>query len=635
MYGQRFSELSDQIAARPTSDQDGPVWYRSVQAKIALLTIVPLILLGGANVTLLFEGSDAADSAFQSMAQAQQDGHALADTTTAVATNIRTMMVAVGEFSARQQKALLTGTERDLAAAKLALDAADSSTAPVVAAFARLIEAISDQFGEAGGKAADADEAELRRHIAFLERTAANVPRLLGMVAASSTRTAALIGDGDLSAARANFVFEESAYIRVLNDTVTRLAEIANGTTALVAGLQANLEQRIRDGAAEQQRWTSDLALIIDILVVLALSVGAFLFARYGLAKPIKGLTDTTTRLASGDRRVVIPSTARRDEVGSMAKAVQVFMEDAIKMDAMHEEQMTAKQRERETEQAQKQRMLDLADHFERTVLAVVNNVSTACEEMRDAAQSMASMADDTTKRVERVDQATEGAATNVQSVAAASEEMAASIGVISERGNESADMAQDAASKADAANTSVSGLVEASQRVGEVVALISEIASQTNLLALNATIEAARAGDAGRGFAVVAESVKALAMQTSRATEDISAQVANIQGATNDASIGIRDIVKSNQGIRDISTAIAASVGEQSTATSEISRSARDAALDTDRVKEDIVGVRQAAGENGEAATAVALATKDMLAEADALHREVQTFLSEVRAGS
>jgi methyl-accepting chemotaxis protein len=178
-----------------------------------------------------------------------------------------------------------------------------------------------------------------------------------------------------------------------------------------------------------------------------------------------------------------------------------------------------------------------------------------------------------------------------------------------------------------------VQGLSAAAQKIGDVVKLISDIASQTNLLALNATIEAARAGDAGKGFAVVASEVKSLANQTAKATEEISAQVASMQGATNDAVQAIHSIGGTIGTINEIATTIASAVEEQGAATQEIARNVQEAAQGTGQVSSNIVGVNQAASETGAASSQVLASAEELGKQAETLRADVDQFLANIRA--
>ena len=287
-----------------------------------------------------------------------------------------------------------------------------------------------------------------------------------------------------------------------------------------------------------------------------------------GLARPIVALEGAMRAITSGKHDVVVPGGDRRDEIGSMARAVEVFKDSLIetgRLRTAQEDQRIASEKERRST------VLALAARFESGVGSVVNAVGAASTELRNTAESMARTAEEATQQTTAVADASEEASANAQAVAAAIEELNASINEIAQQVNESAQVAGQAVNQANETNAEVQSLALAAQKIGDVVKLISEIAAQTNLLALNATIEAARAGEAGRGFAVVASEVKALASQTSKATDEISAQVGAIQSATRTSVEAIDGINRTISKVNEIASAIASAVEEQGAATREI----------------------------------------------------------------
>jgi methyl-accepting chemotaxis protein len=349
-----------------------------------------------------------------------------------------------------------------------------------------------------------------------------------------------------------------------------------------------------------------------------------------GLAKPIRALEGAMRDIASGRHDAAVPGSDRRDEIGSMAAAVEVFKDGLIetgRLRAAQEEQRLAAETERRSA------VHALAARFEAGVGSVVNAVGTAAAELRTTAVSMASTAEEATQQTTTVAAASEEASRNAQAVAAAIEELNASINEISKQVNESARVAGEAAEQANTTNTDVRGLAQAAQKIGDVVKLISEIAAQTNLLALNATIEAARAGEAGRGFAVVASEVKALASQTSKATDEISAQISAIQSATLSSVEAIDGITHTIGKVNEIASAIASAVEEQGAATREIAHNVAEAARGTGEVSQNIVGVRDAARETGVAADQVVASAAALSENGETLKAQVDAFLREVRA--
>ncbi|EGY00941.1 methyl-accepting chemotaxis protein [Nitrospirillum viridazoti Y2] len=180
--------------------------------------------------------------------------------------------------------------------------------------------------------------------------------------------------------------------------------------------------------------------------------------------------------------------------------------------------------------------------------------------------------------------------------------------------------------------STAMGDLAASAARVGDIVALITGIAGQTNLLALNATIEAARAGEAGKGFAVVASEVKNLATQTAKATEEIQAKVAEIQGMTDAAVDAIAGIGQTVNRMNEITAAVAAAVEEQGAATAEIAGNVQQAATGTQQVSGNVTAARQAVTETGEVAHTVRTAAGELSVEAERLRGQVHGFLANIR---
>ena len=277
--------------------------------------------------------------------------------------------------------------------------------------------------------------------------------------------------------------------------------------------------------------------------------------------------------------------------------------------------------------------MNDLADSFEQAVGGIVETVSTASREMQAAANTLSASAEQTSHQSTAVSAASEEAAVNVQTVAAATEQLAASVREIGRQAEESSTMSHRAVGDTQTASERIAFLSSASQKIGDVLSMISDIAGQTNLLALNATIEAARAGEAGKGFAVVATEVKALAEQTSRATQEISGQIAEIQAATNASVDAIQNVGDTIARLNGIAATIAAAVEEQNAAALEIARNVQQASAGTVEVSSNITGVSRAAEETGAAASEVLGSAGGLARDAETLKVEVARFIAQVRA--
>ncbi len=350
---------------------------------------------------------------------------------------------------------------------------------------------------------------------------------------------------------------------------------------------------------------------------------------RAGVSLPLSRIAGQMQRIAGGDLSVEVTDAHKRDEVGTLASALQVFKDALVaKREA---EQRAAKEADAKTRRAAH---LDrITQSFEANVSALTQGLSAAATEMEATAQSMTQIAGQTTQQSVQVASAAQQTSSNVQTVAAATEELAISIREIAGQVSQSSHMAEQAVLDARRTNETVQALSATAERIGGVVQLINTIAGQTNLLALNATIEAARAGEAGRGFAVVATEVKELASQTARATDEIGTQIAQVQVATREAVSAIQGIAQTIQAMSQASVAIAAAMEEQGAATAEISRSVQQAARGTEAVTGSIGEVRQGTGETGAAASQVLAAAQELARHSTHLGQEVDSFLAGVRA--
>jgi methyl-accepting chemotaxis protein len=382
-----------------------------------------------------------------------------------------------------------------------------------------------------------------------------------------------------------------------------------------------------QSAAAAWNAFTIYAVVTAAMLAVTALLVFAIVRSITG---PVGALTGVMLRLAEGDKTVEVFGAERGDEIGEMAKAVEVFKQNAIEMERMEAEQAAEKAR---AEERRKQEMLQLADGFEASVMGVVESVSSSAAQMESSAGGMADTARQTSEQSANVAAASQQATANVQTVASATEELAASVQEISRQVSESSSISSEAVAEADRVGHQMQELADASQRIGEVVELINDIAGQTNLLALNATIEAARAGEAGKGFAVVASEVKNLANQTANATGEIAGQVGSIQEATNTAVKAIEGVAGTIRKIHEIASAIAAAVEQQGAATGEISSNVQEAARGTQQVDDNITQVSAGANETGAAAGQVLSAARDLTQQSASLRAEVDKFLAQVRA--
>ncbi|MEQ8504182.1 MAG: methyl-accepting chemotaxis protein [Rhodospirillales bacterium] len=411
---------------------------------------------------------------------------------------------------------------------------------------------------------------------------------------------------------------------------IDELSTIYKAVTPAVEGLVAYAKAGAvkAQKSMDQTQQATTLLMIIGGVAALVLFIAAGAAVAISITRPVKAITATTETLAEGDWNVQIPALENKDEVGAVARALQVFKENLIRAKELEDEQR--KEQDRQVERAE--RLANLTSTFDSSVTEVLGVVSSASTELQATAASMRGTAEQTTTQSNTVAAASEQTASSVQTVATATEELTASIGEITQQMARSSEKAGQAVSEADQVQTKVDGLVEAAQAIGQVVELINEIAEKTNLLSLNATIEAARAGEAGKGFAVVASEVKNLAAQTKRSTEEVAAHVAKIQSTTGEAASAINLIKQTIADVNEMTSAVAAAVEEQAAATQEISRNCEQAAAATQEVSSSITTVQTAANDTDGSATEVLTASEELAQRSTSLQQIVQTFLQDVR---
>ena len=415
---------------------------------------------------------------------------------------------------------------------------------------------------------------------------------------------------------------------RRLGDVQNAFADLEKTQEKLSDTLAQAVEDNRQRGDGDAR--TAYLLMLGGVAVALALSLTNVLVIMRSILRPVTAMSGVMTALANGETGTDIPGRDRTDEMGAMAQAVQVFKENAIAKARLEAEQGEGKRR---AEAERREAMNQLAAKFEADVNGIVQAVASAAAQMQATAETMSATAGEASRQASGVASASQQASGNVQMVAAAAEELAASIREISRQMAQSHTMTQGAAGEAETARGTVKALAEVAARIGAVVTLINDIASQTNLLALNATIEAARAGDAGKGFAVVASEVKALATQTTKATDEIAAQISAVQGEITGTVGAIEGITATISRINEIAATIAAAVEEQQAATAEIARNVEQAATGTTEVSSSIGTVTTAAGQTGSAAGEVLTAARQLSQQASTMQDFVERFVHEVRA--
>jgi methyl-accepting chemotaxis protein len=363
-----------------------------------------------------------------------------------------------------------------------------------------------------------------------------------------------------------------------------------------------------------------------------ALLFGAFgfLVVHRRVSAPIDMVTATMRRLIDGDLATPVAAPARNDEVGEMIAAVEVFRANMLEAEQLRQQQEAQKA---SAEQERRTFTASVAGDFEASMGGVVTGISGAVGRLKAVAESMAAAIEEASSQSNAIAAASEQCSVNVGTVANASEELSTSIQEIGSQVATAVTIADEAVKRADVTIEKVRHLSGVAQKIGDVVDMITGIAGQTNLLALNATIEAARAGEAGRGFAVVAHEVKALASQTTQATQQISEQIAEIQGSTGEAATAIDGIAETIKRMNEIATTIADSVAQRRSATEDMSRNIAQAAAGTQEVSSNINMVAKAAAETSAASTEVLNSANNLSVQADLLDTEVSKFVANIRA--
>jgi methyl-accepting chemotaxis protein len=403
---------------------------------------------------------------------------------------------------------------------------------------------------------------------------------------------------------------------------------ITDQIEASTASLLAEAEQRTAQAGLQRVR-VGRIDLGIGLFVIVVLGTMAT-FGAVAIGRPIRRIGEVLLELAHGNSNVEVPFTQRRDEIGDNARVAQTFKEKLVRIEQLENAEKETAQRMAEQRRSA---MHELAGKFEVTVASVVRSVSASSTELEAAAEALGATAGTTRDLTGRVLAASTEASTNVQSVSAATEQLVGSIDEISRQVEESTRISRDAVMQAEKTDGRIADLMRAAGRIGDVVKLITAIAEQTNLLALNATIEAARAGESGRGFAIVAQEVKALAAQTSKATDEIGVQIAGVQAATRDSVTSIKEISGTIARISEIAAAITSAINVQATTTREIAGNLEAATSNATHVADNISDVNDSTSEITSASAQILSSAKSLAQDSSRLTAELEQLLAAVYA--
>ncbi|WP_096703543.1 nitrate- and nitrite sensing domain-containing protein [Magnetospirillum sp. 15-1] len=407
-------------------------------------------------------------------------------------------------------------------------------------------------------------------------------------------------------------------------DTITRKIDLLKQVEDAASAALVTMAKKGHDATVSALS-----AYLVITGAVLSLGIVLVWVIARGITRPLAEMTVDMTKLAEGDKTIPINGLDRTDEIGAMARAVEVFKKGLIRADQLDEER-----RQAEWTKDKRARVIDnLLREFNEEVSDALAGMASTATELEATSRSLSSTAEDASAQASAVAAGIEETAVNMRTAAGSVEQLVHSGEDISRKVRDSVRISEEASAEARRTTQLIDGLASAVDKIGAVVALINDIAAQTNLLALNATIEAARAGEAGKGFAVVANEVKHLANQTAKATDEIAGQISTVQKVTGDAVSAITAITNVIEQVHEVATGIADAVRGQDAATGEIAANVQQVATATGEISSNVTGVNSAAEETKHASAEVLQTAQDVSERATKLRDRVDTFLTSIRA--
>ena len=434
------------------------------------------------------------------------------------------------------------------------------------------------------------------------------------------------LGAGSVFAQHARELFIGTRVDGVIDENVAILRDLDVAVGNLVVGAQTAMDIGGVALGHELERSRALLVAVVGAAIFAAAVIGLIYVPRRLIGRMI-AIGGAMRQLSSGDVNLAVPARADRDEIGEMARSLEVFRAGEI-------ERRSLAERERMEQTAQRERgeaIERMIGEFRADVTTIIKAFGDNVSRMEDTARSLSAIAREADQQARAVSVSTEATSKSVRTVAGTTEDLGSSIREINAQAGQAHQVVRRATDVAHSADAMVGQLAIGADRIGHVVKLIWDIAEQTNLLALNATIEAARAGDAGRGFSVVASEVKALASQTAQATEEISQQVTAIQGATHDAVAAIRSISQVMDDISGFTASVAGAVEQQNSATQMIAQNVHQAAVGANELAGNMLVVTQAIDETNRMADGVLKTSQTFSTQAGNLERTVDVFLKRV----